>query len=351
VEPRVGVVGIGWSGFAPTTAGVSYKELMFEAAQRAYADAGVNPRSDVDSFVCASEDMQEGTSIFDEYVPDQLGAVQRPVHTVASDGLFALATGVMLIRSGVANVVAVEGHSKASDLLTPGRLDRFAMDPILNRPLGISALALAGLEMRRYLHESSRTEDDCATVAVRNREHARSNVRASYADVVDPSPLFEPLTRDQAAESVDGCIVMVLAAEGTAGGDPVWVDGVGWSQDAPSIESREWSAAAAARTAGEMAYKQAGATPQDVELAEVDDTFAYKQLQHQDALGLGFLDAARVNTSGGALGEGYLHEGNGLARALTCVERVRAADARVAVAQSWRGIPSTSAAVVVMRGE
>jgi hypothetical protein len=39
-----------------------------------------------------------------------------------------------------------------------------------------------------------------------------------------------------------------------------------------------------------------------------------------------------------------------LARALACVERVRASVARVAVAQSWRGIPSTSAAVVVMRG-
>ena len=78
----MGVVGAGWSGFAPTTEGVSYKELMFEAARAAYADAGVNPRTDVDSFVCASEDFEEGTSIFDEYVPDQLGAVQRPVQTV-----------------------------------------------------------------------------------------------------------------------------------------------------------------------------------------------------------------------------------------------------------------------------
>jgi len=35
VEPRVAVVGIGHAGFAPITAGLSYKELMFEAAQRA----------------------------------------------------------------------------------------------------------------------------------------------------------------------------------------------------------------------------------------------------------------------------------------------------------------------------
>ena len=71
---------------------------MFEAAQRAYHDAGVDPRTEVDSFVCCSEDLLEGTSIFDEYVPDQLGAMQRPVQTVAADGLFGVATGMMLIR-------------------------------------------------------------------------------------------------------------------------------------------------------------------------------------------------------------------------------------------------------------
>ena len=347
VEPRVGIVGAGWSGFAPTTKGVSYKELMFEAARRAYADAGVDPRRDVDSFVCASEDLEEGTSIFDEYVPDQLGAVQRPVHTVASDGLFALATGVMLIRSGIANIVSVEAHSKASDLLTPGRLERFAMDPVLNRPLGVSALAVAGLEMRRYLHESGRTERECAAVASRNREHARSNERASFADAADDGFLFDPLTPEQAAQSADGCVVMVLAAEGTGDGDPVWVSGVGWSQDAPSIESRDWASAVAAHRAGESAFRRAELAPSDVDLAEVDDTFAYKQLQHLDALGLGGLDPGRVNVSGGALGEGYLHEANGLARVLACVERLRAGDARVGVAQSWRGLPSTSAAVAV----
>ena len=343
-------MGIGWSGFSPTTEGVSYKELMFAAAQRAYQDAGVDPRREVDSFVCASEDLEEGTSIFDEYVPDQLGAAQRPVHTVASDGLFALATGVMLIRSGVANVVAIEAHSKASDLLTPGRLERFALDPVLNRPLDVSALAVAGLEMRRFLHESGHTQEECAEVATTNRRHAASNVRASFASVVDPTPLFDPLTRDQAAESLDGCVVMVLAAAGTVGGDPVWVDGVGWNQDAPSIETRDWGSAVAARRAARSAFEQAGVTPAEVDIAEVDDTFAYKQLQHLDALGLSSLAPDRVNPSGGALGEGHLHEANGLARALSCVEAIRGGRAEVAVAQSWRGLPSTSAAVAVMRG-
>jgi acetyl-CoA C-acetyltransferase len=346
---RVAVAGIGWSGFAPTTAGLSYKELMFEAARQAYADAGLDPRSEIDSFVCCSEDIEEGTSIFDEYVPDQLGAVQRPVHTVASDGLFGLATAVMLIRSGVASAVAVESHSKASDIVSEGRVDRFAMDPVLNRPLGIPAAALAGLEMRRWLHLTGRTEGECTEVAVRNREHARGNPRASYAEVSDPTPLFDPLTREQSAELVDGCVVVVLTAEDRAPAGAVRIDGIAWSQDAPSVESRDWDRPAAAERAARAAYERAGIDPSDVETAEVDDTYAYKQLQHLEALGLAGLDADRVNRSGGALGEGHLREANGLARALACIERLRTGDARVGVAQSWRGVPSTSAAVAVMR--
>jgi len=346
---RVGVAGVGWSGFAPTTLGTSYKELMFEAARLAYADAALDPRSEIDSFVCCSEDLEEGTSIFDEYVPDQLGAVQRPVHTVASDGLFGVATAVMLIRSGVASTVAVESHSKASDIVSPGRIDRFAMDPVLNRPLGVSATVLAGLEMRRWLHVSGRSEAECAEVAVRNRAHAKENPRASYASPVAPTPFFDPLTRDQVAEPADGCVVLVLAAEERLPAGAVFIDGIGWSQDAPSVESRDWDRAAAAERAARAAYDRAGIDPSDVEVAEVDDTYAYKQLQHLEALGLEGLDPDRVNPSGGALGEGHLREANGLARALACIERLRAGDAHVGVTQSWRGVPSTSSAVAVMR--
>jgi acetyl-CoA C-acetyltransferase len=352
MEPRAGIVGVGWSGFAPTTEGFSYKELMFEAARAAYADAGLDPRTQIDSFVCASEDFEEGTSIFDEYVPDQLGAVQRPVQTVASDGLFALATAVMLIRSGIARTVAVEAHSKASNVVSHGRVERFALDPVLNRPLGMPAMAVAALEMRRFLHTSGHTLAECEAVAERARVSARANPRASYAEAPADAgaPAWEPLTAGQVARSADGCVVMVLAAEGTVTGaaPTVWVDGVGWSQDAPSLESRDWDQAAATLHAAQTAYARADTSPAGIDVAEVDDTFAYKQLQHIDAMGLELLDPEHVNASGGALGEGYLHEANGLARALACVERLRAGGIRTAVAQGWRGVPSSSAAVAVM---
>jgi acetyl-CoA C-acetyltransferase len=380
----VAVVGVGCAGFAPRLAGVSYKELMHEAARRAYAEAGIDPRADVDSFVCVSEDLEEGTSIFDEYVPDQLGAVRRPVHTLAADGLHAVATAVMLIRSGLARTVVVEGHRKASDVRTPERIERFALDPIWNRPLGVPLVALAGLDMRRYLERTGTSRERCALVASRHRRAALANPRAAYAaelapeEVLDAAPVADPLREPELARPADGAVVAVLADAERArelAGRPVWVSGVGWCTGAASLETRDWGGAMSVERAAAMAYRQAGiADPAaEIDLAEVDDALAHRALLHVEALGLapegeagehlaaGRLDregVSRVNPSGGALGEGHLGEAAGLARLAACVAQLRGEAgrmqvprARVAVAQSRRGLPSDSAAVVVLRAE
>ncbi len=384
MEPRVAVAGIGHAGFAPITAGLSYKELMFEAAQRAYADAQVDPRADVDSFVCCSEDYLEGTSIFDEYVPDQLGAVQRPVQTVAADGLFGVATALMLIRSGAARVVAVEAHSKVSDVLTLGAIEQFAMDPVFNRPLGVPALAVAGLDMNAFLERTGLTEEHCAMVAAKNRTNALDNPKAAYPadvtveDVDDSAPVYWPLRELEVAGRADGCVVVVLAAEERVGeltDGPVWLLGTGWSSGSPTLESRRWGEADFVARAAERAYAMAGIEDpgEEIDLAEVDDVYAFKELQHLEALALGTTDEVAemlaegelepdgdlpVNVSGGSLGQGNLFEANGLARLLECVEQLRGEagerqvdEASVALAQSWRGVPTTSAAVVVLGNE
>ena len=384
MQGRVAVVGIGHAGFAPIVAGLSYKELMFEAAQRAYFDAGVDPRTEVDSFVCCSEDLLEGTSIFDEYVPDQLGAAQRPVHTVAGDGLLGVATGLMLIRSGVAGVVAVEAHSKVSDVVSLGAIEAFALDPIWNRPLGMPAVAVAGLDMNAFLDRTGLTEEHCAMIVTKNRRNALDNPHAAYpADldveqVDDSAPVSWPLRELEVAGRADGCVVVVLAAEHRARDlteGPVWVLGAGWSSGTPSLESRAWGQADGVALAAQMAYRQVGIRdPADeIDLAEVDDTCAYRELQHLEALGLatpqelaqlledGELEPdgeLPVNVSGGSLGMGHLFEANGLARLQECVEQLRgeAGERQVdevytAVAQSWLGVPSTTGAVVVLAND
>jgi len=381
---RAAIVGVGHAGFSPVTLGLSYKELMFEAATRGYHDAGVDPRTDVDSFVCCSEDYLEGTSIFDEYVPDQLGAVQRPVQTVAGDGLFGVATALMLIGSGAARVVAVEAHSKVSDVRTLGAIEAFALDPVFNRPLGMPTIAVAGLDMLAFLDRTGMTEDHCAIVAAKNRTNALDNPRAAYpaqvraSDVEDSAPVAWPLRELDIAGSADGCVVVVLAAEDRArelSDAPVWVLGVGWCSGSPTLESRAWGEADTTRLAAGRAYDRAAIDDpsEEIDLAEIDDRYAFKELQHLEALGLAegedlvaLLDDGElepdgdlpVNVSGGSLGQGNLFEANGLVRVLECVEQLRGEagerqvdDVYTAVAQSWRGVPSTSAAVAVLAND
>ena len=380
MSDRVAIIGIGFTSLQPSTPHLSFKELMFEAAQKAYLDAGIQP-SEVDSFVTCAEDLNEGISIFDEYTPDQLGAVQKPMHTLTQDGLHGIADALMQIRSGIAELVVVEAHSKASNIKTPEWLVDYALDPVYSRPLCFNPHALAGLEMNVFLHETGIRAEHCTQVAAKNRSNALRNPIAAYPLAVTPmyvesSPCVSyPLREAEIAQKADGCAVVVLASDKRsqrAPSKPVWVRGVGFANDSPTLESRDWVRAEYIRIAAEMAYRQAAIqNPRAIQLFEVDDTYAYKELQHLVALGLypEPADAGRsveagetkpdgktpVNVSGGALGMGLPLEASGLYRIVEIVLQLRGQagmrqlpNARIGLAQSWRGVPTTSGAVVVL---
>ena len=378
---RVGIVGVGIVPFRPTTPEYSWKEIMYEAASRAYADAGVDPRADVDSFITCAEDYWEGFGIFDEFTPDQLGAVLRPACTIPGDGIQGLAQGVMQIRAGLAGVVAVEAHSKVSNLLTYEGVVQHALDPIWNKPLGGHPYYVAGLEMDAFLRASKVTERACAAVVAKNRRNAMTNERAAYGakldaeDVMTSPPVSEPLKELDVAPRADTAVVLVLAGEARARklpARPVWVRGVGWSSDSPWLETRSWGTAAYAETAAKMAYGQAKVRnpATEMELAEVDDKFSYKEPQHLEALGLSKKGTTAkgiargdfeiggklpVNASGGSLGCGNVIEASGLHRVAEVALQLRGEAGRnqvdhprTGLAASWRGIPTATGAVAVL---
>ncbi len=380
---RVAVVGVGTTGFRATTPDVSFRELTYEAAVKAYADGGVEPK-DIDAFVATSEDFFEGYSIADEYSNDQLGAIHKPVNTVAGDFMQALAQGCMMIQAGFSRLVAVQALSKASNMLTKSELVNFALDPVYNRPLDVHPVFVAGLEMNRYLYETGTDRKACAAVVSKNRRNALTNPLAGHGAVVSVEDVLlaemisDPLGELDVAPTSDGAVVVLLASQELArslGGVPVWIRGVGWCSDTPTLESRNWGAAVYTRLAAEMAYKQAGIrNPRgEIDFVELNDEYSYKELQHLEALGLcktgeaGFLTASGateiegdlpVNPSGGCLGVGHLFEANGAHKVLEVVLQLRGEkaknqvkNARVGIAQTWRGVPTTTGAVVIMSNE
>src|SRR3989454_10629700 len=250
------------------TPGLSTRELMFEAATRAYADAGIDPRKDVQSFVCCTEDFWEGISISDEYMPDQLGAVLRPLCTISSDGIIGLATACMHIMSGIADVAVVESHSKISDVVNPDEIASFGYDPVYtHHHFDADPRFLAGMEMARYLKETGTKRDYCAQVAVKNKKNALLNSRGVHGANLDKDTVLNskvassPLTELESSKTIDGSIVFVLASAQKAkklGNHAVWINGIGWSSDTPWIEDRDLAKAAYAEQSAARAYKMAG---------------------------------------------------------------------------------------------
>jgi len=378
---EVAIVGVGCVGFRPITPELSFKELMFEAAVKAYEDAGINPRKDVDVFVTCAEDYLEGFSIFDEFVPDQLGAALRHLFTVSGDGMLGLATAYMLIKTGQFDTIVVEAHSKASDILTYMDIVAFGLDPIFNRPLGGHPYYIAGMEMQRYLHDTCTTVEQCAQVVVKNKKNALRNPYAAYGSnvtldqVLCSDTCFHPLKQLEISTPADGCVVMVLTSENAAQkltDNPVWVKSVGWCTETPNLETRDWTKAMYTRLAAEMAYKNAKIRNpwKEVDFAEVHDFFAYKELQHMESLKLcDYGEAGKltedgitapngefpVNPSGGLLGTGYGLEASGMQKLLETVLQLRGeagarqiANAEVGLAHTWRGIPTATGVVAIL---
>jgi len=376
---KVCVIGVGHTDFKSMTQDMEWKEFMYEACQKAYVDAGIDPRKDVDSFITCAEDYYEGFSIFDEFVPDQIGATLRPCCTICGDGIQGLGNAYMQIMTGLMDVVTVEAHSKISDCLTFGEVVLFAYDPIFERPVAgpverpnyggspsytkkepkpligrsnekerIHPYFLAGLEMQHYLKKTNTTEEQCAQVVVKNKLNAFATPYADYEakvtvdDVMSSEYLFRPLKRLDISPNVDGAVAFVLAEEKVAkdlGVEPIYLQGFGYASETPWISTRGMEAGYA-KLAAKMAYRMAGITQprKQIDIAEVDDKFSYKELQHLEALGLARTGEAAhlleegelnvngslpTNTSGGSLGVGNCLEGTGLQKSLEIVTQLR----------------------------
>jgi acetyl-CoA C-acetyltransferase len=216
---------------------------------------------------------------------------------------------------------------------------------------------------------------------VKNRFNALYNPSAAYgadltiSDVMYGPSLSWPLGRRERSREADGAIVMVLASHKIARSltdTPIWIRGMGWANGSASLESRQWGSPTYLKQAARMAYRQAGVNNpvQSIDFAELDDTYAYKELQSLETLGFCRSGDAEpltlegytapegelpVNVSGGSLGCGHLLEATGLARALEAVLQLRGeagsrqlSDVEVGLVQSWRGVPTTSGAVVIL---
>ena len=378
---KVAIVGVGWEGFKPSVPELSFREMMFEAALRAYEDAGLDPRSDVDAFISCQEDYWEGIAITDEFAPEPIGGVLRPTMTVAGDAIQGLIQAYMMINTGFFDVVVVESHAKPSDIAEVQKIYELALDPLYVRPLNIAnPFFTAGLDAIAFMDRTGTPREALAMVAVKNKLNGLYNPRAPHAaritldEVLSSSEVVSPLTSYEIAPLTDAAIVFVIASEDTArklSDNPIWIEGVGWNTEVGtgSIEYHVWGSMPSMKMAASMAYSMAGISnpARETDFAEVEDRFSFMELLALEEAGIagegeawtmlekGDLERGSfypVNPSGGSLAIGTPLEATGGARVLEAVIALREAaldlDREKALVLSWRGPPTYTSMAVIL---
>lgn len=375
------IAGVGWHGFSRTTIHSLFREMMWQSTQRALADAGIDdPRSQLDAVIVCQEDYWEGVSISDEFAPDPTGGVLKPVFTVAGEGLSCLAQSLLLLRSGLFRTVLVESHGKPSDIADLDGLEKLLMDPHLHRPIGLSPLAIAGMDARAFLRKWGIGADFLSHAVAGLLKNGYSSPRwcreslLDYNDVSSTPVVAEPLRAGMIAPPCDASVSMVVTSDrkvaDSSRGGSITLRGAGWSMEAsvPLLDTHAWGEAPHVRESLRMAFSSAGLGRggRVFEWAVVDDRYAYNLFLNLAEIGLApksprgaelVLDYVEgsggltVNPMGGLQSSGVPLEASGLALVLEAVESLRSGrlDGR-GVVVAWRSFPSLSSTVAILEG-
>lgn len=314
-----------------------------------------------------------------------LPGVEAPtVEASGASGGAALRLGYLAVASGMANVVMVVGVEKVTDVVGGG------LDPALTQMLdsdyeampGLTPTGQAALIMQRYMHTYHVPAGAFAGFSINAHANAVSNPNAMYRKAItrerydEAEMISPPVNMMDAALAADGAAAVLLTRSDLLPKNysfPV-VRITGSSNVIDSLALHDRPAPmlfqAASLSAG-RAFTQAGISPADVDLFELDD--AYSVFAALALEGAGFAAPGKgwelaqdgsiiprgripVCTMGGSKARGNPIGAVGIYQAVEAVLQLRGQaggcqvpDAKIAMLQNWGGPASTVVTHILAR--
>jgi acetyl-CoA C-acetyltransferase len=386
---RVCIVGIGVVESDEALVELSHKELLFYATRQALDDSGLE-KKDIGGAITSTYDFLEGRSLSNQYTLDSIGGVMKPCDLrLGDDGTYALFAGYMEVMADHSKIIVVASVQKASERDPAGlgyqKLIADSMEPVFSRPvckavpdlLSLESV-LAAMEARAFLDRSGLKEEELAQVAVKNLNNSYPAKKDSNPDlkaVLESELLAWPIRRLTKAREADAACTLILASGKRAKSlarDPIFIRGIGWSSDQSNLAFRQQGFSRETKWAAHQAYEMAGMRhpEKDIDLAEISDWYAHRELMHCEALGFCGLNEIGstikdgifekdgdlpINVSGGLLGRGNAIGTSGLIRVAQVAQQMRGEandyqvpGVKVGLAHSWSGIPTATAGVAVL---
>ncbi len=327
-------------------------EILIPVIQSLREQTGLSG-ADCDFICSGSSDYLAGQSFAFISGLDAVGA-WPPVSEshVEMDGAWALYEAWVKIQMGYAETALVYGFGKPSmgDLPITMALQ---LDPYSVMPLWPDSISIAALQARHCLDAGVLTHEDMASVAVRDRTHAKDNPNAQLkgdwtVDEILAEPfLVNPLRKSDCAPISDGASAILLAAGDTARGirdRPAWIRGIEHICEPMDLGVRDLGRSRSV----EMAAEKAGVSSDKLDVAELSAPFTHQSILVEKALGL--TSETNVNPSGGALAGNPLMA-VGLSRIGECASRIFGGHADRGVAHATSGPCLQQNLVCVLEGE
>jgi acetyl-CoA acetyltransferase len=375
---RAAIAGIGQTEFSKAS-GRSELQLACEAVKAALDDAGLSP-SAVDGLVTFTMDTSEEAE-----VARNLGIPSLSMFTRVPYGGGAAAGTVMqaamAVATGVADVVVCyRAFNERSGMRYGG--SGYGTSPALPpwlawyAPYGLlTPAAWVAIHARRYMHEYGATNEDFGRIAVVDRKHAATNPDAWFygrpitlEDHQRSKWVVEPVLRllDCCQES-DGGVALVVTTPERARDlrqPPALIAAAaqGAAADGEMMTSYYRERITGLPEMGVVARKlwaESGLGPADVQTAFLYDHFTPFVLVQLEELGFCGRGEAKdfatvaalslggrlpINTSGGLLGEAYVHGMNGITEAVRQIRGTscnQVPDVEHVLVTSGTGVPTS----------
>jgi acetyl-CoA C-acetyltransferase len=348
---EVAIVGAGQTAFS-RQCGVNIRELCFEAFKEAMEGLDITSEDIDASIVCSAPEYDKQRSpagLISEY----LGLTPKPafyVETVCSSSSTGLRVAWSMITAGLHKAVAVIGFQKMSELSSREAAERMGRggDIIWESPFGLTMPAGYAMYARAHMDKYGTTEEHLAKVRVKNSHYGATNPKATYRkelgleDILSSEVITSPLKKFDCCANADGASCTIVARGDMAKSAckvPIWIIGLGAATDTMSMAGRtDLTGLKCAQEAGRQAYKMAGISPQDIDVAEVHDCFTISEILAYEDLGfakpgegVGLLEDKQtyvdgrmpVNVDGGLLSKGHPIGATGGSQLRTIVRQLR----------------------------
>ena len=375
---QAAIAGIGQTEFSKNS-GRSELQLACEAVKAALDDAGLRP-ADVDGLVTFTMDSSEEMEVARNVGIQALSTFSRvPYGGGAAAGTVLQAA--MAVATDVAQVVVIyRAFNERSGL----RFGNFggsmtgASPPWLSwyGPFGLlTPAAWVALHARRYMHEYGVTNQDFGRIAVVDRKHAATNPDAWFygrpitiEDHQASRWVVEPVLRllDCCQESDGGVALVVTSAQRARDlrHAPAYIAAAaqGATFDGEMMTSYyrdEISGLPEMAVVADRLWRQSELTPPEISTAFLYDHFTPFVLVQLEELGFCARGEAKdfatienlsiggtlpINTSGGLLGEAYIHGMNGITEAVRQVRGTsynQITDVEHVLVTSGTGVPTS----------